>query len=120
MIYQDLGAFVVGDTATGALVSIIQRHAVVEGSATPQPFDMTGSTSVSIEAASPERDEITIACELEGLPVDGQILTEPIAPLFTPPASRRIVHFAGIIQWTQGGREVIAEDGVKFQIERRP
>jgi hypothetical protein len=112
MNVTDLETYVSGDTGTDTLITVVDE----DGNA----IDLTGSTSITLACVSPQRDVLSVAGAISGDPAVGHVIIEDLAQAFTPTASRRIVHFEGVVKWTQLGETHYSRDRVKFAIELFP
>ncbi len=112
MNYADLGTYVSGDTGTNTQIELVDRNGAA--------FDLTGATAITLEAASTDRDMISLAGTISGAAALGIIAFAGLAAAFVPTAARPAVRFAGIVKWAQAGLSFRSRDGVHFTIARLP
>lgn len=109
---SDLDTYVSGDTGTDTIITVVDEDGKI--------VDLTGASAVSLECRSPQRDVFSAAGDISGDPENGQTIFEDLAQAFTPTAERRVVHFEGVVKWTQDGEVYYSRDRVKFAIELFP
>jgi hypothetical protein len=108
----DLGTYIKGDTGTDTIITLVDE----DGAA----MDLSGASAITLECVSPQRDLLSIAGSVSGAGSDGHALFEDLAQAFTPTATRRVVHFTGVVRWTQAGESWRSRDRVRFAIELFP
>jgi hypothetical protein len=108
----DLGIYIWGDTGTGTLIPVVDEDGDV--------MDLTLASGITLECVSPQRDVISVAASVLGDAKLGRVVIEDLASAFLPTTSRPLVHFEGVVRWTQGGEPHYSRDRVKFAIELFP
>jgi len=112
MIYQNFGTYTSGDTGTDSEIEVVDRNGAA--------FDLTGATAITLEAASAEREAVSVAGAISGAATLGIVLLEDLAQAFIPTAARPSVAFRGVLKWTQAAESFRSRDGVRFVIARLP
>ena len=112
MNLQDLDTYISGDTGTDTILDLVDRAGAA--------LDLTGATAIVLDAVSAQRDVLAISGSISGAATAGAVILENVAQAFTPTRARPIIHFEGILRWTQAGESWRSLDGVTFAIRLFP